>query len=88
MTTVLSANFTSSQAASKSEKTQLKKDRKLFSQLYISTQVWNVGWGGMVFQNYLAMIQEKNHHNCRKMERYVHATKKNFYHAHQMMLIC
>ena len=45
MTTVLSANFTSSQAASKSEKTQLKKDRKLFSQLYISTQVWNVGWG-------------------------------------------
>lgn len=46
MTTVLSANFTSSQAASKSEKTQLKKDRKLFSQLYISTQVWNVGWGG------------------------------------------
>ena len=48
MTTVLSANFTSSQAASKSEKTQLKKDRKLFSQLYISTQVWNVGCGGGV----------------------------------------
>ena len=36
-TLFLSANSTSSQVASKSEKAQLKKDRKLFAQLFIST---------------------------------------------------